>query len=195
MPRTRTLIALLPMIAVLGACSPSIPTAGPAAAAAGSPAAAGPGGVLGGIGGQMDVSKLCAAVPHDHVQRLFKDTAPSVTSNPLECDWGAGDLTVDIYFNDPSSKYLNDLFGPSSTRLPGVGDFAEWSQPVVGATVPFVGCHQGTTSITVTPGLDVDKTTLTFSGRPPIYRVDPASAAKYADDEAALCADLFTAGA
>jgi hypothetical protein len=42
-----------------------------------------------GSGGPLDVSKLCAAVPHSDVQKLFKAPAPAVVSNPGECDWGS----------------------------------------------------------------------------------------------------------
>ena len=49
-------------------------------------------------------------------------------------------------------------------------------RPVPGATVPDVGCHRGTTSITITPGLDVDQTTLTYTGSDPFYKIDPGSA-------------------
>jgi hypothetical protein len=208
MRRIRALIYLSTALVVLAACSHTTPVAGPppaasaqsASAPATGPAAnsAGGGGSIpnpGAVAGQLDVSKLCAAVPQADVQKLFKATAPAVTANPLECDWGAGGVTVDIYFNDPTKHYLSDLFGSSPTPLAGVGDFAEWSQPVPGETVPFVGCHRGTTSITVSPGLDVDQTTLTYTGSDPFYKVDPASAAQYAAEEGAICTALFTAGA
>jgi hypothetical protein len=208
MRRIRVLLCLSTAAIMLAACSHNVPAArptpasGPAPAAGPAPASGTAAADTGGNspaanlgGGQLDVSKLCAAVPQADVQKLFKATAPAVTVNPLECDWGAGAITVDIYAGDPTKKYLTDLFGSSATPLSGIGDFAEWAQPVPGATVPNTGCHRGTTSITVTAGLNVDETTLSYTGSDPFYTIDPASAAGYATLEGALCTDMFNAGA
>ena len=205
MRRTRFALAVLTTAVLLAACSHNTPTS---SVSAGSPAGATtsasapiagigsgvPGAIASAVAGQLDVSKLCAAVPQADVQKLFKATAPSVTANPLECAWGPS-MTVDIYANDPAKKYLQDLFGSSPTQLSGLKFSAEWSEPVEDATVPDVGCSNGKTSITVSPGLDVDQTTLTYTGSDPFFKVDPASAAQYATEEAALCGDLYQAGA
>lgn len=144
-----------------------------------------------GAGGPLDVSKQCAAVSQPDVQKLFKATAPAVTVNPGECDWGGGALTVDIYSDDPTRKYLANLFAATAKPLSGVGDYAVWAQPVDGRTVPNVGCHNGSTTVTITAGLDVDKTTLTYTGTGPIFTVDPASAQIYAGEEGRICTDVF----
>lgn len=132
------------------------------------------GAALGGLAGQLDVTKLCAAVKPADVQKLFKDTAPSVMEHPGECDWGAGGVTLDIYADDASKQYYNGgaINIASATPLPGVGDEAVWSQPVPGATVPVIAAHKGSTTCTITPGLNVNQTTMSFTGNDPFYKVD-----------------------
>jgi hypothetical protein len=152
-------------------------------------------GLLAGAGGALDVSKLCAAVKPADVQQLFKGTAPPVTANPGECDWGGGGITLDIYANDASKQYYNGggLNVGTATPLPGVGDEAAWSQPVPGATVPVIAAHKGSTTCTITPGLNVDETTMSYTGTDPFYKIDPASASQYAVEEGQLCNEIFAA--
>jgi hypothetical protein len=140
-----------------------------------------------------DVSKICASIPKADVQKLFKGPVPAVVSNPGECDWGSGGITVDIYADDADKKYYTGgaIGAGQGTALPGVGDEALWAQPVSGATVPFVTCHKGSVSVSVTPGLDVDQTTLQYTGSAPFFTVAPDSAAQYAAEEGQLCTDVF----
>jgi hypothetical protein len=149
--------------------------------------------LLGGAGGPLDVSKLCAAVKQADVQKLFKDTAPPVTANPGECDWASGGITLDIYNDDASKQYYNGgaVNVASATPLPGVGDEAVWTQPVQGATVPVIAAHKGSTTCTITPGLNVDQTTMSYTGHDPFYKIDPASASQYAAEEGQLCNEIF----
>jgi hypothetical protein len=148
-----------------------------------------------GSGSPLDVSKLCAAVPQADIQKLFKATAPAVVANPGECDWGAGGVTVDIYFNDANKKFYSDggVSPATANPLPGVGDLAQWAEAVPGMTVPFVVAHKGTTSISVTPSLDVDQTTMSYTGSSPFFKVSKAAAAEYAAEEGQICNDLFAA--
>jgi hypothetical protein len=205
-------------VLALSGCSSSIspPTVQPAATPAGgaatpaggaTPAGAAPIGslapaassalqqILGATsGGPLDVSKLCAAVPVADVQKLFKATAPSVSAYPGECNWGGG-ITVDIYFNDVSKQFYNGGGISVSTAKPlsGVGDVAQWSQPVPGMTAPFMAAQKGTTTISVSAGLDVDQTTMPYTGSAPFFKVTAASAAQYAAEEGQICNDLFAA--
>jgi hypothetical protein len=173
-----------------------------AAAAGGSPASgtttpqANPtlAGIL-GSGGPLDVSKLCAAVPQADVQKLFKAPAPAVVANPGECDWGSGGITVDIYFNDANKQfYDNGAISPATAKtLAGVGDLAQWQQPVPGATVPFLVAHKGSTTVSVSPGLDVSQTTMHYTGSSPFFKIPSASALQYAAAEGQICNDIFAA--
>lgn len=151
---------------------------------------------IAGSGGILDVSKLCAAISQADVQKLFKATAPKVTDNPSECDWGGGAITLDIFQNDTDKQYYSGggIAAGTSTPLPGVGDQAAWSQPVKGATVPFIAAHKGSTTCTITPGLNVDQSTLDYSGSDPFFKVTDASAQLYATEEGQLCNDMFKAG-
>jgi hypothetical protein len=148
-----------------------------------------------GSGGPLDVSKLCAAVPQADVQKLFKATAPTFAAYPGECNWGNGAITVDIFFNDGNKKLYSGggVSTATAKMLPGVGDLAQWAQPVPGQTVPFVVAHKGTTSISVSPGLDVDQTTMSYTGSSPFFKVSNASAEQYAAAEGQICNDLFAA--
>jgi hypothetical protein len=148
-----------------------------------------------GSGGPLDVSKLCAAVPPADIQKLFKATAPAVVAYPGECNWGAGGITVDIFFNDANKKFYSNggVSTATAKTLPGVGDLAQWAQAVPGMTVPFVVAHKGTTSISVTASLDVDQTTMSYTGSSPFFKVSNAAAAQYAAEEGQICNDLFAA--
>lgn len=151
---------------------------------------------LGGLAGALDVSKLCAAVKPADVQKLFKDTAPPVTANPGECDWAGGGVTLDIYAGDASKKYYSGgaINVGAATPLPGVGDEAVWTQPVKGKTVPVIAAHKGSTTCMITPGLNVNQTTMQYTGSDPFYTIPDASAAQYAAEEGQLCNKIFAAG-
>ena len=128
------------------------------------------------------MSKLCAAVPQADVQKLFKAPAPPLVSDPGECNWGNGGITVDIFANDADKS----LYGggavsvATAAHLSGVGDIAQWTQPVPGHTVPFLIAHKGTTSIAVSPSLNVDQTSIAYTGSAPFFNVSHAEALKYA---------------
>jgi hypothetical protein len=151
-----------------------------------------PGGV-GQTGGVLDVSKICAAVPAADVQKLFKATAPAVTANPGECDWGSGGVTVDIFQGDTDKQYYNGGAVHNGTSVTGIGDVAQWSQPVPGMTVPFLASHKGSTTCTVSPGLDVADTTMSYTGSSPFYKIPAAAALQYATAEGQICNDVFQA--
>jgi hypothetical protein len=172
-----------------GATASSVPASG-----TGSPSTTGAGVLPGlGAGGPLDVSTLCAAVPAADVQKLFKDTPPPVTANPGECDWGSGAVTVDIFQNDADEQYYNTGGVVDGTPISGVGDVAQWIQPVPGATVPFLAAHKGSTTITVSPGLEVDQSTMEYTGSSPFFHVPDSAALAYAAAEGQLCNDLFAA--
>lgn len=146
-------------------------------------------------GGPLDVSKLCAAVPAADIQKLFKAPAPAVTVDPGECTWGGGGITVDIFPNDANKQFYagGGVNVATAKSLSGVGDIAQWSQPVPGMTVPFLVAHKGTTTISISPSLDVDQTTMAFTGAAPFFKVPAAAAAKYAAEEGQICNDMFAA--
>jgi hypothetical protein len=184
----------------LAACSSSGVASGggqPAAPAGGGATSAAGGAVTNlpglGPGGPLDVSKLCAAVPNADVQKLFKGPVPAVTANPGECDWGGGDVTVDVFSDDPSKQYYNGGAVTNGTPISGVGDVAQWAQPVPGATVPFLAAHKGSLTITISPGLDVADTTMTYTGKSPFYKIPAAAALQFATEEGQICNDMFAA--
>jgi hypothetical protein len=181
-----------PTVSTAASASAAVSAAPQASAAAQASAALQ--GVF-GSGGPLNVSKLCAAVPPADIQKLFKATAPAVVAYPGECSWGAGGITVDIFFNDANKKfYSNGAVSTATAKaLPGVGDLAQWAQAVPGMTVPFVVAHKGTTSISVTASLDVDQTTMSYTGSSPFFKVSNAAAAQYAAEEGQICNDLFAA--
>jgi hypothetical protein len=174
----------------------SIPAAGSASASASAAPQTTPNlSAIFGSGGPLDVSKLCAAVPQADIQKLFKAPAPAFVADPGECDWGSGGITVNIFFNDADKKLYSGgaVSNATATHLPGVGDLAQWEQPVPGQTPPFLVAHKGTTSISVSPGLDVDQTTMSYTGSAPFFKVSRAAAAKYAAEEGQICNDIFAA--
>jgi hypothetical protein len=182
-------------VLALGACSGSNGHSGGAVAGSGGGASASSAAkALGlGSGGPLDVSKLCAAVPKADVQKLFKATAPAVSANPAECDWGGGAITVDIFTNDGDKKYYNGGAVDHGTPISGIGDVAQWTQPVPDATVPVLAAHKGSTTITVSPGLDVADSTLQYTGSSPFYKIPADSALQYVVEEGKICNDLFAA--
>ncbi len=174
----------------------NLPAAASSALAELTKAAGGQSGALGGALSSLDVSKLCAAVSTADVQKLFKDTAPKVVANPGECDWGSGDITVDIDQNDTSKQfYPGGAFGGTEPALPGVGDKALWSAPVANMTLPFITSRKGNTDCSISPGLDVDKSSITYTGSDPFFKIADADELSYAQEEGQICNDLFKAGA
>ena len=53
--------------------------------------------------------------------------------------------------------------GPGTTPVPGVGDQAQWSAPVPGATTPWVEAHKGSLTCVLSPA-DPDQTTIPYTG-------------------------------
>jgi hypothetical protein len=158
----------------------------PAGAAAAISAAIGPGGPL-------DVSKLCGAIKPADVQALMKASVTPVVDYPGECSFYGGDLKVDIYLNDPTQHYYQNAVGAAgTTALPGVGDQAQWSQPVTGKTTPYIEAHKGSTTC-VTESPDPPETTMLFTGSDPFFTITTSDAAAYAAKEGVLCNDVFGA--
>ena len=169
---------------------------GSAAAAAGVSAPPGAAAALAGAtgkGGPLDFSKQCAAIKPADVQALMKAPVTPVVDNPGECSFYGGDLKIDIYLNDPTQQYYqNPVNGPGTTAIPGVGDQAQWSEPVPGATTPWVEAHKGSTTCVLSPA-DPPETTMAYTGSDPFYKIAQADSAAYAAKEGVLCNDIFAA--
>jgi len=167
-----------------------------AAAAAGVSVPAGAAAALAGAtgnGGPLDDSKLCAAVKPADVQALMKATVTPVVNEPGECAWYGGELKIDIYANDPTQKYYqNPVNGPGTTPVPGVGDQAQWSEPVPGATTPWIEAHKGSLTCVLSPA-DPPATTIPYTGSDPFFKIAAADSAAYAAKEGVLCQDIFNA--
>jgi hypothetical protein len=174
----------------------NLPAAASSALAQLSSAAKAAGGSgLSGALGSLDVSKLCTAVSTADVQKLFKDTAPKVVADPGECNWGGG-ITVDIDKNDTSKQfYPGGAFSGSEPALSGVGDQALWTQPVQNMTLPLVTSRKGNTDCSVSVGLDVDNSSIAYTGSAPFFKIADADELTYAQEEGQICTDLFKAGA
>lgn len=165
-----------------------------AAQAAGSGDTNGANAALGGALSSLDVSKLCAAVKSADIQKLFKAATPKLAVEPGECDWGGGDITVDIDLKDTSKQfYPGGAFSGNEPQLAGVGDEALWSQPVKGMTVPFITARKGNTDCSISPGLQVDQTSMPYTGSDPFFTIADADAQQYANEEGQICNDIFTA--
>jgi hypothetical protein len=170
---------------------------GGAGAAAGGPntkqAAAAVSGALQSM--QEKSKKACAAVKQEDVAAVLKTAATEVT-NPEECDYGSGAMTVGLFLDDASLKYYGDqtsnVTSSGSGSLP-VGDKGVWFQPVPGHTLPVVVSHKGSVTCIVQLSADPPDTTATFSGKAPIYTIEPADAATYAAKLGTLCSDAFSA--
>ena len=167
-----------------------------AAAAAGASVPPGAAAALAGAtgkGGPLDFSKQCAAIKPADVQALMKAPATPVVDNPGECSFYGGDLKIDIYPNDPTQQYYqNPVNGPGTTPIPGVGDQAQWSEPVPGATTPWIEAHKGSLTCVVSPA-DPPETTIPYTGSDPFFKIAPADSAAYAAKEGVLCQDIFNA--
>jgi hypothetical protein len=179
-----------------GANNTDLPAAASSALAQLSKAAAGGGAndALGGALSSLDVSKLCAAVKSADIAKLFKAATPKLAVEPGECDWGAGNITVDIDLKDTSKQfYPGGAFSGNEPQLAGVGDEALWSQPIKGMTVPFVTARKGNTDCSVTPGLQVNQTSMPYTGSDPFFTIADADAQQYASEEGQICNDIFSA--
>jgi hypothetical protein len=167
-----------------------------ASAAAGVSVPAGAAAALAGAtgkGGPLDSSKECAAIKSADVQALMKAPVTPVTNNPGECTFYGGDITIDIYPNDPTQHYYqNPVNGPGTTPVSGVGDQAQWFTPVPGSSTPWIEAHKGSTTCTISPA-DVSETTIPYTGTPPFDKIAPADSAAYAAKEGVLCQDVFNA--
>jgi hypothetical protein len=149
---------------------------------------------LGGALSSLDVSKLCAAVKAADIQKLFKASTPKLAVEPGECDWGGGNVTVDIDLKDTSKQfYPGGAFSGTEAQLTGVGDEALWSQPIKGMTVPFITARKGSTDCSISPGLDVDQTSMPYTGSDPFFKIADADALQYATEEGQVCKDIFSA--
>jgi hypothetical protein len=165
-----------------------------AAKAAASGDSSGANDALGGALSSLDVSKLCAAVKSDDIAKLFKAATPKLAVEPGECDWGGGGITVDIDLKDTAKQfYPGGAFSGSEAQLSGVGDEALWSQPVKGMTVPFITARKGNTDCSISPGLDVDQTSMPYTGSAPFFTIADADAQQYANEEGQICNDIFKA--
>jgi hypothetical protein len=53
--------------------------------------------------------------------------------------------------------------------------------------------HKGAVSISVLPDLEVNQTTMAYTGSAPIYSVSNTAVAQYAAEEGQICNDIFAA--
>jgi hypothetical protein len=191
------LIAAASTTCIVAGCSksssPSSVGAADATTAATGAAAAAASAIANAVGGgSLDMSKQCAAMKSADVQALMKAPVTPVVVNPGECSFYGGDLKIDLYPNDPTQKYQNPVGGPNTTALSGIGDQAQWFQPVSGASTPWVEAHKGSLTCVLSPA-DASETTMTYTGSEPFYTITPTAAAAYAQEEGKLCTDAFGA--
>jgi hypothetical protein len=193
---TTTMLIATGVLASLVACSgssggSSASTAGaaPKGAASAIANAVGPGSSIADL-----TSKACAAIKPADAQALLKKQGVTARTNPFECAWDGGALTVTIYPNDTSDKY----YGDQTTHLedPGtlpIGDKAVWFQPVPGHTVPAVVAKKGTNTCEVQLSADPPDTTMPYTGSMPIVTTKRADVAAYAAKMGVLCSEVFGA--
>jgi hypothetical protein len=206
--RGRLVAAICFAVVTLAACSGSSATA-PAGAGAGQPAAgasSAPGGSVPIAGAGGTDARYCAAMKVADAQALIKPTiAAAQTGGPLSCAFvlpGEGingdNLTVNVFPDDADKQFYNEAATTNAigtpNPLPGVGDIAEWDQPVAGATAPEVNAHQGSITCEVQPPADTSQLTIEQTGNGPIYQISEAAAAAFAAKEAVLCTDMFSVG-
>jgi hypothetical protein len=138
-----------------------------------------------------DVSKQCAAIPIAQVQALVKAKVTVAANEPLQCSWKGIDLQVSLSPNDADkSSYKALLFISGGHAITGLGDVAQWFEPVAGMTVPDVNSHKGTLTCYV-QGPDVALSTIPHTGTDPFFKISDAAGLAYATKEAKLCADIF----
>ena len=147
---------------------------------------------MGVVGGQVDVSKQCSAIPTADVQALLKSPPGAPVSLPLICAWKNTDLQVSLSPNDTDRKNYTDLISSGGHAISGLGDEAQWAEPVPGATVPNVNAHKGTLTCYVQGADDIKTTTLPHTGSEPFYKITDADSLAYATAESKLCADIFS---
>jgi len=138
----------------------------------------------------LDVSKQCATLPTAAVQALVKDPIGSPRNAPEECGWTGTDLHITLNLRDADSRSYKELTGTGDHPISGLGDVAEWSEPVPGMTVPNVNAHKGSVTCRV-EATDVAHSTIPYTGKDPFFKIADADSLAYANKEAALCADLF----
>jgi hypothetical protein len=177
-----------------GSSSPK--NAAPAAAASGAPAAlaaaiSNGAKALAAVSGQLDVSKQCAAIKTADVQALLKSPVGDPVSNPLECGWKNTDLKVDLSPNDADKTSYNALVSTEGHAIAGLGDVAQWFQPVNGST-PDINAHKGSLTCYVQGVGDITTSTLPYTGSDPFFKTNEADALAYATNEAKLCAAIFS---
>jgi hypothetical protein len=169
-------------------------SADPSGAAAAIAAAVASGGkAIDSVSGQLDVSKQCAMIPTADVQALLKGSPGSAANQPLQCSWSGTDLQISLSPMDSDKSDYNALVSSDGHAIAGLGDEAQWSQPVKGATIPNVDAHKGSLSCYVQAPDDITTTTLPYTGSDPFYTITDTDALAYATKEAKLCADLFAA--
>ena len=165
--------------------SPAAPTSGNLSGALASANAA-----LGGALSQLDVTKQCAAIPLAQVQALVKAPVGPAANAPLQCGWKGTDLEVSLSPNDVGQKSYKALLSTEGHPLPGLGDAAQWFQPVNGV-VPDVNSRKGSLTCYVQGVGDLPSSTMPYAGKDPFFSTKTADAQAYADKEAKLCADIF----
>jgi hypothetical protein len=146
---------------------------------------------LAAVSGLVDVSKQCEAIPTADVQALLKSPPGDQVHNPLECDWKNTTLKVDLSPNDTDKKSYNDLLSTEGHAITGLGDVAQWSEPVPGRTAPDINAHKGNLTCYVQAADPITTLTLPYTGSDPFFKVTDADSLAYATLEAKLCADIF----
>jgi hypothetical protein len=165
------------------------------------------GGDAGGGGGATGVdAKYCAAIKVADAQVLTTATLSAAKSGgPQSCafllpgqDVSGDNLTVTVFAGDSSKKFydnsVTELLAGAGTALPGVGDEAEWGQPVAGESSPVVVAHKGSLSCVAAGPADLTPMMIDKTGGGPIYQVSSAAAASFAAKMGVLCNDVFSVG-
>jgi hypothetical protein len=165
----------------------------PKAAAATALAAAESNGAnaLAAVSAKIDVSKQCEAIPLADVQALLKSAPGDQVHYPLECGWKNTTLKVDLSPDDADKKSYNALLSTEGHAITGLGDVAQWSEPVPGRTAPDVNAHKGSLTCYVQSADPITTLTLPYTGSDPFFKVTDADSLAYANLEAKLCADIF----
>lgn len=176
---------------VTGCGGKSAPAAGGSAAALAAAISQGS-KAISGVSGELDVSKQCAAITTADVQALLKGPPGAPVTNPLECGWKGTDLKVDLSPDDADKHSYNDLLSTEGHAIAGLGDVAQWFEPVPGSTAPDVNAHKGSLTCYVQAPDPLPATTLPYTGSDPFYKIADPDSLAYANKEAKLCADIFS---